>query len=136
MKSLKSTKGFTLVELIVVIAILGILAAVAVPAYTGYLDKAKEAADTQVVSAVNTAFGAALATNALDYDDITAATFTEGAGSTPATISVTVSGDDASETKAGKVASAFTTFFDGNIGELNYYSGLTYNTTTHVWTGN
>lgn len=55
MKSLKSTKGFTLVELIVVIAILGILAAVAVPAYTGYIAKAKDAADLQVLSNINTA---------------------------------------------------------------------------------
>ena len=54
-KLAKKTEGFTLVELIVVIAILGILAAVAVPAYTGYINKAKEAADMQVLSNVNTA---------------------------------------------------------------------------------
>lgn len=47
--------GFTLVELIVVIAILGILAAVAVPTYTGYIKKANEANDLQVLSSVNTA---------------------------------------------------------------------------------
>lgn len=47
--------GFTLVELIVVIAILGILAAVAVPSYVGYISKAKEAGDLQILSSVNTA---------------------------------------------------------------------------------
>lgn len=47
--------GFTLVELIVVIAILGILAAVAVPTYSGYIKKADEAADLQVLSTINTA---------------------------------------------------------------------------------
>ena len=55
MNNLKKTGGFTLVELIVVIAILGILAAVAVPAYSGYIDKAKDAADLQVLSSINTA---------------------------------------------------------------------------------
>ena len=55
----KRTEGFTLVELIVVIAILAILAGIAVPAYSGYLAKAKEAADLQVIGTVNSAIDAA-----------------------------------------------------------------------------
>ena len=62
MNMFKKNGGFTLVELIVVIAILAILAGVAVPAYTGYINKAKEAGDLQVVSAINTAIQAANAT--------------------------------------------------------------------------
>lgn len=55
MNNLKSKAGFTLVELIVVIAILAILAGVGTAAYTGYINKAKEAADMQVLASVNTA---------------------------------------------------------------------------------
>ena len=55
MNMFKKNGGFTLVELIVVIAILAILAGVAVPAYTGYIAKAEQAADLQMLSAVNTA---------------------------------------------------------------------------------
>ena len=39
--SLKSNKGFTLVELIVVLVILAILAAILVPALLGYIDQAR-----------------------------------------------------------------------------------------------
>lgn len=61
-----SKAGFTLVELIVVIAILAILAGVAIPVYSGYIKKANEAADQQLLAAVNTAFGAACIENGVD----------------------------------------------------------------------
>ena len=56
---MKKDRGFTLVELVVVIAILGVLAGVAVPVYSGYVKKAHQAADNQLLGAVNTAFAAA-----------------------------------------------------------------------------
>lgn len=51
--------GFTLVELVMVIAIMGILAGVGSAAYSGYVKKANEAADLQLLGAVNTAFASA-----------------------------------------------------------------------------
>ena len=69
--------GFTLVELIVVIAILAILAGVAVPMYSGYIKKANEAADLQLLGALNTAFGAACVENGVAIDeDMEGAKFT------------------------------------------------------------
>lgn len=63
----KSHKGFTLVELIVVIAILAILAGVAIPVYNGYIKKAQEAADQQLLDSINTAFAAACLSNGMDH---------------------------------------------------------------------
>lgn len=71
MNMFKKTGGFTLVELIVVIAILAILAGVAIPAYSGYIGKAQEAADLQVIGAVNTAIDAATATNDVHPSNVT-----------------------------------------------------------------
>ena len=65
--------GFTLVELIVVIAILAILAGIAIPVYSGYIKKANEAADNQLLAAVNTAFGAACLENGFNAKDVTSA---------------------------------------------------------------
>ena len=62
--------GFTLVELIVVIAILAILGGVAIPVYSGYITKANEAADVQLLAAVNTAFATACIQNGVDARNV------------------------------------------------------------------
>lgn len=76
----RSKAGFTLVELIVVIAILGILAGISVPVYSGYIAKAREASDLQLVGAVNTAFAAACASHGKNPTEVNATAALDGSG--------------------------------------------------------
>ena len=111
MNMFKKTGGFTLVELIVVIAILAILAGVAIPAYSGYIGKAQEAADQQVISAINSSIQAATAVNAAE---VTAATLTDtnqvdltwggtGAGQAALDYEMYMSGNDTTLNRLNKV---------------------------------
>ena len=58
---LRGSAGFTLVELIVVIAILGILAGIGTVGYSGYIKKANQAADIQLIGDVQYAIELAYA---------------------------------------------------------------------------
>jgi len=125
-KLAKKNDGFTLVELIVVIAILGILAAVAVPAYSGYMDKAKEAADTQVTSAINTAFAAACTENGESNTDVTANVNVNSTSFKVEGITVTAG---VSETVGNNIEADFLTYFAGNTDTvLEYYGSFTQGT--------
>jgi len=54
-KMLKSTSGFTMIELMIVVIIVGILAAAAVPLYTGYVRKAIRTEAEASLGAIRTA---------------------------------------------------------------------------------
>lgn len=78
MKEHKMTAGFTLVELIVVIAILGILAGVGTVGYSGYIKKANQAADEQLLSYVNQAYATACLENGMDASSVQGAALAAG----------------------------------------------------------
>ncbi len=123
----KRSGGFTLVELIVVIAILAILAGVAVPAYTGYIKKAEEAADNQLLAAVNTAFAAACLENGVDAKTLAGAeldtattadgTVINGIKSITYTTTARASGA-ASDEEVAKYTAAFNRYYAGNTGSV------------------
>ena len=117
MNMFKKNGGFTLVELIVVIAILAILAAVAVPAYSGYIDRAREAGDTQIVSAVNTAIQAATA--ATDNVSVTA---TYAADSGVAVTFADTNGD--TDGDAAKAQADYAIYIGNNDTKFEFYDNV------------
>ena len=118
--------GFTLVELVMVIAIMGILAGVGSAAYSGYVKKANEAADLQLLGAVNTAFASA-SYDAGQYDG-------------------RPSGGAASLTEDGRVAQVISSvdrdgkfferyFFGNRDSRFKLYTNLAYDRTTGTFYG-
>ena len=92
MTNLKSKAGVTLVELIVVIAILAILAGVAIPAYSGYIQKANEATDMQMLGAVKTAIVFAAVEADPDHDCVVTGAVVSNAANGAKTVAITGTG--------------------------------------------
>ena len=128
---LRDKAGFTLVELIVVIAILGILAGVGTVGYSGYIKKANQAADEQLLGAVNQAFAAACIENNVNFSGIATGgaglTYTENGPVTGVTPVQGVTGNALTE-----LNSDFLRYYAGNesaalkyykAGEITFYAG-------------
>ena len=93
MKSLKSNKGFTLVELVVVIAILGILAGIAIPRFldaTASARGAKIVADMRTIESGETIYYAKYAKYPTGTDDANFTALVQGGWPTPPTGSFTI----------------------------------------------
>ena len=121
MNMFKKNGGFTLVELIVVIAILAILAGVAVPAYSGYITKANNAKDMQVLSAINTA---AQGIAAAEGVTITGITVTKTPASGAANIVVTCSSGSITQAEIEAYTGAFSTLaFSSKFASATWASG-------------
>lgn len=122
----RKTAGFTLVELIVVIAILAILAGVGTVAYSGYIKKANEAADQQLLSAVNTAFAAACVENGVSNRNLSGANLTINDDNTVR--SVHGSNDS--------INASFAKYFAGNEDTaFKVFGGFLYNAADGVFVG-
>lgn len=133
MKFMRKNGGFTLVELIVVIAILAILAGVAVPAYSGYIKKANEAADNQLLGAVNTAFAAACIENNIDLNSVTNANISVVDGKVGTVTKVV----GPAGVNVAKVAASFESYYAGNTGSaFKVFTRLRFSPKLHCFVNN
>ena len=124
----QSHAGFTLVELIVVIAILAILAGVAIPVYSGYIQKASEAGDLQLLGALNTAYAAACLEMGLDPTQVVGLASLSGEAGDKRIESVTASGAGAANLSSREAFNdVFLRYFGDNVNTpFKVYTSLGY----------
>ncbi len=139
-EKMKSRKGFTLVELVVVIAVLAILAGVGAVAYRGYITRAQEAKDMEVLAAVKTAVDAAYAQDAVTVKSIKITTSTANQTMEGVVPKVVIQKDGAASAESeasisGDQASLYTEFMEGNdSATLSKQGDYTWNDTDDKWT--
>jgi len=113
----RANAGFTLVELLVVIAVLSILGGIGTAGYSAYIKKATEAADLQIIAAVNTAFATACTEQNVKVDQVTDAAISLMNNKMNGISSVTVDGVT-DNTEARKltvsIAQGFKLYYKGN----------------------
>ena len=126
----KQTGGFTLVELIVVIAILAILAGVAIPAYSGYITKANEAADQQLLSAINRAFSATCIQNGYGSESVTAAVYDS---TNHALVSVKVGASALTAAELADFNADYMVYFSGNENTSFKVFGIEFDAGKHMF---
>ncbi len=123
---MRSSKGFTLIELMIVVAIIGILAAIAIPAYQDYIARAQAGEAMQLLGGAKTPLaeayantgiwpggpGSVMATLAGKY--VTAIYYTPGSPASPTSLSLSLTA----------------LFKTTNVSKLLQGKTMTYETTT------
>ncbi len=131
----RKQNGFTLVELVVVIAVLAILAGVGAVAYSGYIEKANEAHDLALLSAVNTAFQAAYTEEELTTYPKEAEAKLEGDEGALKLTDLTAKNENGTEEISG-FFDVFKKYYEGNEEAVfKVYKGLKYGVENGVFSG-
>ncbi|MGH8441769.1 MAG: pilin [Nevskiaceae bacterium] len=128
---MRSSKGFTLIELMIVVAIIGILAAIAIPAYQDYIARAQASEAMQLLGGAKTpmaeyfansgawpsAPGSVMATLSGKY--VTSIYYTPGSPTSPTSLSLSLTAQ----------------FKPANVSKLLQGKTMTYETTTggRIW---
>lgn len=130
----KSRAGFTLAELIVVIAILGILAGISIPVYSGYISKAAETSDLQLLAALNTAYAAACVDSGVNPLEVVGLATLAGEKGSKTVSAVSAVGTGVSADQAARLNDSFFLLYgDNKDTAFKTFTSLGYDTANGVF---